>query len=74
MTDDELLKALAAAYEWYKTYYRLYPHKDTRHGGDQIVYAFAVGILFGHDPAIPVSELVRLKQVQEKFAMPGSLT
>ena len=29
---------------WYRDNYGLDPHKDTRHGGDQIVQAYALGM------------------------------
>jgi hypothetical protein len=66
---------LAQAYDWYRENYCMEPHKETRHGGDQVANAYALGMLHAQQGTRPsIEQQVESLQAQAKWAPKGSIT
>lgn len=70
-----MIPLLSKAYDWYRDNYGLEPHKETRHGGDQVAYAYALGMLHAQRGLPPtMDQQVELLSEQAKWAPKGSIT
>ena len=71
----EPVGCLAQAYDWYRENYCMEPHKETRHGGDQVANAYALGMLHAQQGTRPsIEQQVESLQAQAKWAPKGSIT
>lgn len=73
--EAQCIAANHEATKWYHGEYGVTPHKETRHGGDQIVRAYAMGIVAAKaGRPMTTDEVVTLITIQKLTAPHGSVS
>lgn len=72
--EADTVSAIRQAYDWYVDDNGINPHKETRHGGDQVARAYALGMMHAaYGKQLDTMAQVEVIRVQQRMAPEGSV-